>query len=46
MLANGDSVEDLLKEYPSIDREDIFACLAYAGALAEEEVTPLYEMQS
>ena len=27
MLANGDSIEDLLKEYPSITREDILACL-------------------
>lgn len=41
MLANGDTVEDLLAEYPTITREDISACLDYAGALAEEEVTPL-----
>ena len=27
MLANGDTIEDLLKEYPSITREDILACL-------------------
>ena len=27
MLACGDSVEDLLQEYPSITREDILACL-------------------
>lgn len=41
MLANGDTVEDLLEEYPSLTREDVLACLDYAGALAEEEVTPL-----
>lgn len=41
MLANGDTVEDLLEEYPSITREDVLACLDYAGALAEEEVTPI-----
>jgi len=29
MLANGDSVDDLLGEYPSLRREDVFACLAY-----------------
>jgi uncharacterized protein (DUF433 family) len=40
MLANGDSVEDLLGEYPSLRREDVFACLAYAAELAEEQVTP------
>ncbi len=26
MLACGDSVEDLLQEYPSVTREDILAC--------------------
>jgi uncharacterized protein (DUF433 family) len=41
MLANGDTVEDLLSEYPSLSREDIMACLAYAADLAEEQVTPL-----
>jgi uncharacterized protein (DUF433 family) len=41
MLANGDSIEDLLQEYPSLKREDILACLDYAASLAEEEVTPL-----
>ena len=41
MLANGDTIEELLKSYPSVSREDIFACLEYAGALAEEQVTPL-----
>jgi uncharacterized protein (DUF433 family) len=41
MLANGDTVEDLLEEYPAITREDILACLDYAGALAEEEGTPI-----
>ena len=41
MLANGDSIEALLKAYPSITREDILACLDYAAALTEEQVTPL-----
>jgi uncharacterized protein (DUF433 family) len=27
MLANGDTVEDLLAEYPALSREDIMACL-------------------
>jgi uncharacterized protein (DUF433 family) len=30
MLANGDSVEDLLEEYPSLTREDIMACLDHS----------------
>ncbi len=40
MLANGDTVDELLAEYPSLEREDIFACLDYAAALTEEQVTP------
>jgi uncharacterized protein (DUF433 family) len=41
MLANGDSVEALMRAYPSLRREDILACFDYAASLAEEEVTPL-----
>lgn len=41
MLAYGDTIEDLLEAYPSLEKEDILACLEYAGALAEEQVTPL-----
>lgn len=41
MLANGDSTEDLLKEYPSLTKKDIAACLEYAAVLAEEEVSPI-----
>lgn len=37
MLANGDQIEDLLIEYPSMVRADIFACLSYAALLAEEQ---------
>ena len=40
MLANGDTIEELIEEYPSISREDILACLDYAASLAEEELTP------
>jgi uncharacterized protein (DUF433 family) len=35
MLANGDSIEELLKSFPSLSREDVLACLAYAADLAE-----------
>jgi uncharacterized protein (DUF433 family) len=41
MLAQGDTIEDLLQEYPSLTREDILACLDYHASLAEEQVTPL-----
>jgi uncharacterized protein (DUF433 family) len=42
MLANGDTIESLLTEYPSLTREDIMSCPDYAAELAEEQVTPLY----
>jgi uncharacterized protein (DUF433 family) len=41
MFAHGDSIETLLRAYPSLMREDILACLEYAAALAEDPVTPL-----
>lgn len=41
MLANGDTIDDLLEEYPSLEREDILAALDNTASLAEEEVTPL-----
>ena len=44
MLANGDTIDDLLGEYPSLDREDILACLDYAAALAEEQISPLVDV--
>ncbi len=41
MLANGDTIEDLLKEYPSLERDDIRACLSYGTYLDGEQITPL-----
>jgi len=37
MLACGDGVEDLLREYPSVTRKDILACIEYAASLVEEQ---------
>jgi len=31
-LSGGDSIEDILTEFPDLEREDILACLAYATA--------------
>jgi len=41
MLANGDTIEELIEEYPSIERDDVLACLDYAAWLAEEQVSPI-----
>jgi len=46
MLANGDTIEDLLEAYPSLSRESILACLDYAASLAAEEVTTLEQPTS
>jgi len=32
-LAAGDSVEDIVEEYPALTREDVQACLDYASKL-------------
>jgi uncharacterized protein (DUF433 family) len=31
-LSGGDSIEDVLAEFPDLDREDVRACIAYATA--------------
>ena len=41
MLANGDTIEDLLEAYSTIERADILASLEYAASLAEEQITPI-----
>jgi uncharacterized protein (DUF433 family) len=40
-LAGGDSIEDLLRGYPTLTREDIAAALAYGARLAKERILPL-----
>lgn len=32
-LAAGDSVDDVLQEYPSLTREDVLACMEWASRL-------------
>ena len=42
MLAAGDSVDDLLRAYPWLERDDVLACLAYARRIVgRERVEPL-----
>ena len=40
-LGAGDSIDDVLEEYPSLDREDVFACIQYASKLMANR----YEVQ-
>jgi uncharacterized protein (DUF433 family) len=37
MLAHGDTLEGLLREYPSLTREDILACVEYAASRSKEQ---------
>ncbi len=37
-LAQGESIEDLLKAYPRIKKEDISAALAFAAEMVRNEV--------
>ena len=46
MLANGDTIEELMEEYPSLERADVLTCLDYAASLAEEQVTPIEALAS
>jgi uncharacterized protein (DUF433 family) len=34
-LSAGDSVEEVLEEYPDLTRDDVLACLAFASGLME-----------
>ena len=40
-LAAGQTPEEIMRAYPPLAREDIQACVAYAAALAHEQVLPL-----
>jgi len=38
LVANGMSPEDIVREYPELEAEDIRQALQYASALANEEI--------
>ena len=38
MVANGMGWDEMLREYPDLEREDIRQALEYASALANEEI--------
>jgi len=40
-LAAGDTIEDILKNYPQLVREDILACIAYGAAMSHENYVDL-----
>src|SRR5215831_10714451 len=38
LVANGMSAEEIIREYPDLEREDVRQSLQYASALANEEI--------
>lgn len=36
LLASGTSVEEILHDYPGLEREDILACIAYGAEMSRE----------
>ena len=34
-LSSGDSIEEILENYPSLTREDVYACLGFASSLLD-----------
>ena len=40
LVANGMSADEIVREYPDLEPEDIREALSYASALASEEVNP------
>ena len=41
LLSAGETVENILKAYPQITKEDVHECLLYAAVLAGEEIIPI-----
>lgn len=46
LLAQGESVETILTDYPDLQREDIQACIAYAHAVIANDRLDAIQVQS
>lgn len=40
-LAEGDSVADILRDFPTLTEQDVRAAIAFAAASAEEDLPPV-----
>ncbi|MCL4534639.1 MAG: DUF433 domain-containing protein [Bacteroidetes bacterium] len=45
-LVSGMSVDEILKEWPELEQEDIYQALGYAASVMEEQVVPLRALAS
>jgi uncharacterized protein (DUF433 family) len=46
LIANGMSIEEILKDYPDLEAEDISTSLQYAAFLTSEEIRQIEEITS
>ena len=46
LLAQGETIENLLKDYPDLETEDIRACLAYAHAIIAHDTLDEVEISA
>jgi len=44
LMASGMSIEELLKDYPDLEREDFLACIEYAAKLTQ--IKSIYRIAS
>ena len=44
-LSAGDSVDDVLDEYPSLSREDVLACLAFSSSPIKHQAPGEYRLR-
>jgi uncharacterized protein (DUF433 family) len=42
-LSSGMKIEEILKEWPELESEDLYQALAYAATVLEERIVPLEE---
>ena len=42
-LSSGMTIDEILKEWPELEREDIYQALGYAALTMEERIVPLEE---
>ena len=45
-LSSGMTVEEILKDWPELEREDIFQALGYASLTMEERIVPVEEVST
>jgi len=41
LLASGDSIEEIIREYPQLSKADIMACMAYGAETVRERFIPI-----